>query len=119
MSSVTQPRGGIPIATVTIAGQRYECATNPEFVRFFETLIQRVGGPVGTGTDDLALSQFEDAGIEELKAGAYQLADAFGQVPVIQPTSSQDEPSGELSALREELAAMKAQINELMIRGAP
>jgi len=44
MSNVTQPREDIPIGFVTIGGQRFDCATNPEFVKFFSTLLGRAGG---------------------------------------------------------------------------
>lgn len=68
MSTVTPPRAGVPIGTVAIQGREFSVATHPEFVRFFESLITRVGGVTGPGTNDLSTAQFEDAGIEETKA---------------------------------------------------
>ena len=48
MPNVTAPRVGVSIGTVVIGAQRYEVATHPEFVRFFESLVARVGGPTGS-----------------------------------------------------------------------
>lgn len=53
MSSVTQPRGGIPIGQVRIAGASYQVDLNPEFNRFFETLVRRIGGAVGMDVTEL------------------------------------------------------------------
>jgi hypothetical protein len=44
MPIVAQPVVQVPVATVTIGGQTYECRTHPEFVRFFEGLLTRTGG---------------------------------------------------------------------------
>ncbi len=53
MSNVTQPRGGIPIGQVRIGAQAYQVELNPEFNRFFETLVRRVGGTVGMDLAEL------------------------------------------------------------------
>lgn len=53
MSSVTQPRGGIAIGQVRIGAQAYQVDLNPEFNRFFETLVRRVGGAVGMDFSEL------------------------------------------------------------------
>jgi ABC-type transporter Mla subunit MlaD len=73
MSKLTLPRAGIPL----ISGDR----VSPEWFRFFHDLNERVGGVSGSSNDDLAASQFEDAGIEETKALLARVADAAAQVP--------------------------------------
>lgn len=50
---VTQPRSGIPIGTVQVAGRETAVATHPEFVRFFESLVARIGGVAGPSNADL------------------------------------------------------------------
>lgn len=77
--NVTTPIRAVPIGTVTIQGRKFDVATHPEFVKFFESLTIRVGGPTGPGTPDLTVAQFEDAGIEETKALLYQAQDAAAQ----------------------------------------
>jgi hypothetical protein len=98
--NVTTPIRAVPIGSVTIQGKKFDVATHPEFVKFFEALTNRVGGPTGPGTVDLAVSQFEDAGIAEQQAEFYTFKDA-----VTQDTS--------LAALREELIALRARVETL------
>ena len=99
MSSVTQPRGGIPIASVTVSGQRYDCVTNAEFVRFFEMLLRRIGGTVGMDTDELLQLAIE---------------------PVSRDTSAQealravDELRNELESVRATSAGLMARLDELL-----
>ena len=57
MSLVTLPRAGMPL----VRGD----AVSPEWFRFFHDLAVRSGGTTGASSNDLSLSQFEDAGIEE------------------------------------------------------
>lgn len=83
MAIVTAPRNGIPIGLATIAGQRVMVEVHPEYLRWFESLTGRVGGVTGPSTTELAMSQFEDAGIEELKATVYALADEVRSLPPV------------------------------------
>lgn len=53
MSNITQPRGSIPIGLVRIGAQAYPVDLNPEFNRFFETLVRRIGGAVGMDVNEL------------------------------------------------------------------
>jgi methyl coenzyme M reductase subunit C-like uncharacterized protein (methanogenesis marker protein 7) len=53
MSNITQPRGSIPIGLVRVGGAEYQVSLNPEFNRFFETLVRRVGGSVGMDVSEL------------------------------------------------------------------
>lgn len=84
MANVTAPRNGIPIGLVTINGVPLSVSVHPEYLRFFEGLLSRAGGVTGAGTDDLAASQFDDAGIEETKLAVYRVSDGAGQVPAFQ-----------------------------------
>lgn len=54
-----------------------------EWYLFFQGVFDRIGGPLGEGNADLSASMFEDAGIEEIKAAVYNLAQVFGQDPPI------------------------------------
>lgn len=112
MAVVTQPRVGIPIGTVTIQGRVYDVPTHPEWVRFFESALDRIGGPTGSSSNDLTLSQFEDAGIEETKAALFAVQDGFNQAPPVVSVKD-EEASPLLSALMEELALLRSRIDAL------
>ena len=74
---------------------------NIQWYRYLvQDLFDRVGGFVGPTINDLAAAQFEDAGIEEMKALAYSNSDASNQSP-------------EVSALREELAALRSRVEAM------
>lgn len=98
MSGVTQPRGGIPIGQVRIGALSYQVDLNPEFNRFFETLVRRVGGAVGMDVAELL-----------------QLATE----PVMQSAAGQDalraaeELRHEVEALRTSNQALAQQVEEL------
>ena len=93
MSLVTLPRAGMPVAgTETISREWYRWAYD---------ITQRVGGVTGAGTDDLTLSQFEDAGIEELKLQLYRLTDQISDM------------AGELNAMRERLTVANRQLQDI------
>ena len=72
-----------------------------DWYRFFHDLTQRVGGVTGNGTEDLTLSQFEDAGIEETKAWLYKLSDDIAQNPLA------------AESIPQQMEAMTAEIEEL------
>lgn len=81
MTTLTQPRGQIAIGWAVVAGQRVPVICDPEWVRFFSTLVDRAGGTTGVSTTELVESAYEDAGLEEVKIGLYQLRDEFNQMP--------------------------------------
>ena len=81
MALVTAPRNGIPIGLAKVNGMEIPVTIHPEYLRFFEGILARAGGVSGAGTDDLVLSQFEDAGIEEHKLALFKLTDDAGQFP--------------------------------------
>lgn len=111
--TITPPKAQIAIGTVLIGGVSYPVTTSTEFVRFFENIFSRIGGVSGSSSEDLTLSQFEDAGIEETKAVVYAYRDELSQLPAYEAVSTTEEPSGALEALREELNALRNQVQAL------
>jgi hypothetical protein len=99
MSSVTQPRGGIPIASVTVSGQRYDCLTNAEFVRFFETLLRRIGGTVGMDFAELLQLALEPVSRDPSAQEALRAV---------------DELRNELESVRATSAGLMARLDELL-----
>ncbi|MEI6282729.1 MAG: hypothetical protein WCP82_08455 [Alphaproteobacteria bacterium] len=132
MTNVTQPRSGIPVGLVSIAGQMAEVELHPEFRRFFESIYNRIGGATGSGSNDFSLSQFEDAGTEETKWMLAAARDEFGQAPpdadmpaddagqfVAQAAPWPDDASGELAALRAEVDALRQIVQALQQGSTP
>lgn len=68
----------IPRATVPFVGN---APMSAEWYRWASDITQRVGGPTGAGSNDLSLSQFDDAGIEEAKANINDLRQEVRQAP--------------------------------------
>lgn len=95
MANVAAPRNGIPIGTARIGGQIVQVEVHPEYLRWFDSLVFRLGGVTGATSTDLAQSSFEDAGIEESKLAIFRVADDAAQVPpsVVYAASVSD-PSG-------------------------
>lgn len=79
MGIVTKPNSTIPVGFVTVGGVELPVRLNPEHDKFLERLLARAGGVSGVGSDELLLSQFEDAGIEETKADLFALRDELRQ----------------------------------------
>lgn len=84
-----------------------------EWSRYLAGLYSRVGGAQGESTTDLTTSQFEDAGIEELKAGLYALADMAQAAPMAQAADQVQHLETQVSGLREEVAQLRAMINDM------
>ena len=78
-----------------------------EWYLFFQGVFDRVGGATGESTTDLNTSMFEDAGIEELKAGLYRGMQDTSQTPPMLPALPADDP---LYAL---VLALQDQVSEL------
>lgn len=121
--NVTMPRADIPFMLEMPDGS---LRNNPEWIRLLTELLGRAGGTTGPGTEDLTVSQFEDAGIEETKAGLSTARDEFGQLPRIETTALDgdqlppalqfvptEDASGGVSALREELDALRVRVASL------
>jgi hypothetical protein len=86
MTLLTLPRASIPV----IDSKGY---MSREWYRWATDATARMGGVEGASTDDLTLSQFEDAGIEEHKLGLFRLTDDIGQLPLTPQTAEQDDVS--------------------------
>lgn len=105
MSLLTLPRASIPV----IDANGY---MNREWYRWASDATARMGGVEGTGTDDLSLSQFEDAGIEEAKQGIYRLVDEIGQLPPI-VVEQIEALETETAQLREAVAALMRMVQDM------
>lgn len=89
------------IGYANAGGQRLAVEIDIAWFRYLsQALYERAGGAMGPSTEDLATSQFEDAGIPELYALTYANQDSNNQ-------------SAEVSALREELQALRARMEAL------
>lgn len=84
-----------------------------EWQRYFEGLYGRVGGAHGDGTGDLSEAAFDDAGTEEQEAALYAISDAIHQQPTAPTQSPAQSECCEVSALREEVAMLRQQINDI------
>ena len=100
MTLLTLPRASIPV----IDSKGY---MSREWYRWATDATSRMGGVEGAGTDDLTLSQFEDAGVEELKQSLFRLSDAGMQGPPIIET-----PVGQ-ECQKPGLEELRARVDEL------
>ena len=82
-------------------------------MRYFAALYARSGGATGASINDLSASAFEDAGIAEQGAQLAAVGDAAGQAPTVVVHTLDPETSAELSALREQVADLQQQINDI------
>ena len=113
MANITAPRNGIPIGWAMVGGQKVQIEVHPEYLRWFESLTGRVGGVTGAGTNDLALSQFEDAGIEEHKHALFRLTDDVWQMPPMVDLSAPADQSPGIEELRAQVAELTKAVEAL------
>ena len=114
-----------PIRTPIVDGRGIVTAP---WLQWLRGLYERIGGPIAPSNNDISGELPEDAGIEELKAVVYAMADAAGQSPAasefvaddafcLQPPAQiyQADPDIEtrLAEMAATLAALQAQINDL------
>ena len=98
------------------------------WLQWLRALYERIGGPIAPSNNDISGELPEDAGIEELKAVVYAMADAAGQAPAVADWAADDAlwmpppavtipPDTDLETRVAEmaatLAALQAQINDL------
>ena len=119
MSTLFPPPQTRVIGSATVGGQTVPVVIDIAWFRYLsQALFDRVGGALGVSTDDLALSQFEDAGIEETKAMVFGAMDAQGQadqslsaeVAMLRERGEFDQTPAlmaEIAALRERLEALE------------
>lgn len=83
-------------------------------VLFLRGVFERVGGATGESTTDLNIAAFEDAGVEELKAGVYGFIQESSQAPPAAPAPPADDPLFPLvAALQDQVAELTKQIEAL------
>jgi hypothetical protein len=98
----------------------------PEAMRALAALFVRVGGASALSNTELAMSDDDDSGLEELKAELAKSLDAFAMQPrseldpftdplqpIAQEHSGIEHVLTELAGLREQVAALQTQINDL------
>lgn len=113
MGNVTAPRNGIPIGWAEVGGRRVAVEIHPEYLRFFESMTVRVGGVTGSSTDDLTLSQFEDAGIEEHKHALFRLADDVAQASPMVVEAVAEDTGASVEELRAQVAELTKAVEAL------
>ena len=106
MTLLTLPRAQIPLID---AGGRI----SREWYRWASDATVRMGGVDGASTDDLTLSQFEDAGIEEHKLALYRLTDDVGQSPTVAQAVTVDDVGVGIEELRAQIAELTKAVEAL------
>lgn len=94
--------------------------------RAMQALFKRVGGATGASTTDLAVSDDDDSGLEEFKHETMKGLDAAAMLPAqvgesftdpLNPISQQHSEiqilQTELAGLREQVALLASQINDI------
>lgn len=84
-----------------------------EWYRWAYDITQRVGGVTGASTEDLALSQFEDAGIEEARHSVFRLADEIGQAPPMAEHVIAEDQAPLIEELRAQVAELTKAVEAL------
>ena len=128
MPSLTPPRNGIPIATVTIQGREYEAQAHPEWMRFLtDGLFYRVGGVNAPNNNDLdSFLQFDirEADAAELQKRVANLEEAAeSQTVSLQAELAKrlDDVEAAIShadSLRAQVAELSAKIKAIERQGA-
>lgn len=84
-----------------------------EWYLFLQGVYLRVGGATGESTSELNAGMFEDAGVEELKAGLYQANQDVNQSPLNSFNPVADDPLIQIQALADQLAEIVKDIQAL------
>ena len=90
MTTVTLPRSDI---AAVLPASNGDLLPSRDLYRWMRDITDRVGGVSGSGTADLAVTAFEDAGIEETKSVVADARAEFAQWPVT-PAAPIDEYQG-------------------------
>lgn len=92
-------------------GSRTPVEIDSEWLRYFVVaLFDRVGGSGGSGTGDLETAQYDDAGIDDLKAAVARLSDETQHI--VSPTHVVEIADG-ASGLMAEIDALRTRIEAL------
>lgn len=87
--------------------------TTKEWYRYFLDLQQRVGGYDSASLADLSESTFEDAGIEEAKAGLYLLRDDLMTAPRSELVAAVEFLQTQVAELAALVTTLQGQIQDL------
>jgi len=79
-----------------------------EWFWFLEGVYAHLGGSTGSSTPDLSASAFEDAGVEEVKSGLYDLRDELRQAPPMPQAATGDDSAGLLPPVPTDMAGNEA-----------
>lgn len=98
----------------------------PEALRSLNVLVERVGGTTGISVNELAITDDDDSGLEEFKSEQGKVIEGLMKAPpsVILPADAfSSDPTfsfqliepllNELCGLREELASLRARVNDI------
>lgn len=107
MTTITLPRADIAMTEASNG------IPSRDWYRWARDITERVGGVTGSGTDDLAASAFEDAGVEETKAAVYRLSDDINAAPVAQPAVIEEDPQPSIAQLLAEVAELRKEVEGL------
>ncbi len=100
----------IPRATVPISGA---APISAEWYRWAHDITQRVGGPTGASSNDLSLSQFEDAGTEETKTQVVAVLHELRQLPVVEIAQTVEALEGLLGGLLDQITQLRSEVEAL------
>ena len=84
-----------------------------EWYLFFQGVFNRVGGANGASSTDIVASLFEDAGSSETNAMLFELEQAAGQYPTLQPLTIEQVLQAEISELRDTVAELKKDLDAI------
>lgn len=84
------------------------------WMAFFSDLFTRVGGFNSNTMSEAEAAEFDDAGIEEIKADLYRYRQDVDSVPLVQAMSEQVfSMESAMIAMRDELAGVQAELHNL------
>lgn len=107
MTTITLPRADIALVEQDASGR---LLPSRDLYRWMRDITERAGGVSGPSTVDLAVSAYEDSGVEEAKAVTQDVRAEFGQVPAQIVTAQEDSQSPDTLVL---LAAIQALADRL------
>ena len=86
-----------------------------EWYLFLQGVFDRIGGSTGESMTDLAVAQFEDAGIEELKASLFaSVQDSAQAPPAVALMPYEDLLLMRIDGLQDQIAEMTKTVQDLM-----
>ena len=87
-----------------------------EWYAFFQRVFDRIGGPNGASITDLDISQFADAGIEEMKHGIEGDRNQFNSLPPLPQTQIMQDDSPVNDAVLQELLQKQTELESRLVQ---